>query len=153
MDFRRERDVYIHISAIERAGRNVHDFSCSHEESFELLGRFVTKLKDKLGCSGVFKFVASGEWADTKVRGKPGISLSLTRYYCVRSCAAFVERRREDRQICVAASQRMEADLTIPDGCNLAAQKAWRCPVFRGRPDGVYDSDASAKLECRSEVI
>src|SRR5271163_4894388 len=84
---------------------------------------------------------------------KRKIPLSLTHSYCVRSCAASVGRRREDRQICVAARQRMEADLTIPDGCKLAAQKAWRGSVFRGRPDGVYDSDASSRLECRSEVI
>ena len=52
-----------------------------------------------------------------------------------------------NRQICVAARERMEGDLAIPDDCKLAAQKTWRGTVLRGRPDGVDDPDASAGPE------
>src|SRR5271166_4783332 len=97
--------------------------------------------------------MTSADAVDCRRRPKRLRSLLHTCDHCVRPCAAFVGRRREDRQICVAARERMEADLTIPDGCKLAAQKAWRGSVFRGRPDGVYDSNASSRLECRSEVI
>jgi hypothetical protein len=60
---------------------------------------------------------------------------------------AFVGRRREDRQICVATRERMKANLSIPDGCKLAAQEAWRGTVLRGRPDGIDNPDANARLK------
>ena len=47
----------------------------------------------------------------------------------------------------------MEANLAIPNGCKLAAQKAWWSAVLRGRPNGVDDADASTRLERWSEVI
>ena len=72
-------------------------------------------------------------------------SLLCTGDHCARPCAAFVGRQREDRHICVAARERVEGDLAIPDDSKLAAQKTWRGTVLRGRRDGVDDPDASVQ--------
>ena len=79
--------------------------------------------------------------------------LLRTRDYCVRPCAAFVGRRRKDRQVGAAARERMKANLMISNGRKLAAQKAWWGTMVHGRPDGIDNPDPSARLERRSEVI
>ena len=101
----------------------------------------------------VCRWMTSANVVDCRRRPQ-GLRLLLrTRGHCVRPCVAFVGRRREDRQICVAARERMEGDLAIPDDGKLAAQKTWRGTVLRGRSDGVDDPDASAGLERRREII
>ena len=81
------------------------------------------------------------------------IEIAIAHTRSLRPWATFVGRRREDRQICVAAHERVEGNLAIPDDCKLAAQKTWRGTVLRGRRDGVNNPDASTGLERRREII
>ena len=60
---------------------------------------------------------------------------------------------REDRKIGVAAREAIEADLAIPYGCKLTAQETWWRTMLGGRPEGVNNTDARARLERGDEIV
>ena len=62
-------------------------------------------------------------------------------------------RWREDRKIGAAAHEAIEADLAIPYGCKLTAQETWWRTMLGGRPDGVNNTDARARLERGDKIV
>ena len=77
----------------------------------------------------------------------------LARDHSFRPRPARNGRWREDRKIGVAARQAIEADLAIPYGCKLTAQETWWRPMLGGRPEGVNNTDARARLERGDEIV
>ena len=71
----------------------------------------------------------------------------LARDHIFRPRSARDGRWREDRKIGAAAHEAIEADLAIPYGCKLTAQETWWRTMLGGRPDGVNNTDARARLE------
>src|SRR4029077_1614551 len=77
----------------------------------------------------------------------------LAPHHSFRPRAACDGRRREDREIGVAAREAIEADLVIPYGCKLTAQETWWRSMLGDRFEGVDNADARARLERGDKII
>ena len=62
-------------------------------------------------------------------------------------------RRREDREISVAARKSIEADLAVSYGCKLTAQKTWRGTMLGRRSVGVDNADTRTRLKRGNEIV